>query len=52
MTVRCAVPLIGFCACSRTGKTTLLGKLIPLMKRRGLKTRDHAVGASVELSFT
>ena len=37
MTIHCAIPLIGFCAYSGTGKTTLLGKLIPLLKGRGLR---------------
>jgi len=31
------VPLLGFCAYSGTGKTTLLKKLIPLLRRRGLR---------------
>ncbi len=31
------VPLLGFAACSGTGKTTLLKALIPLLKARGLK---------------
>ncbi len=30
-------PLLGFCAFSGTGKTTLLTKLIPLMRERGLR---------------
>lgn len=37
MTVEYKLPLIGFCAYSGTGKTTLLGKLIPLLKGRGLR---------------
>ncbi len=37
MTIRCDVPLIGFCAFSGTGKTTLLEKLIPLLKGQGLR---------------
>lgn len=32
-----SLPLIGFCAYSGTGKTTLLTKLIPLLKKRGLR---------------
>ncbi len=31
------VPLLGFAACSGTGKTTLLKALIPLLKDRGLR---------------
>jgi molybdopterin-guanine dinucleotide biosynthesis protein B len=31
------VPVLGFCASSGTGKTTLLTKLIPLLKARGLR---------------
>jgi len=31
------LPLLGFCAYSGTGKTTLLKKLIPLLKNNGLK---------------
>jgi molybdopterin-guanine dinucleotide biosynthesis protein MobB len=37
MTIRCAVPLLGFCAYSGTGKTTLLARLIPMLKARGLR---------------
>lgn len=37
MTISCDLPLIGFCAYSGTGKTTLLEKLIPLLKGRGLR---------------
>ncbi len=37
MSIRCAVPLLGVCAYSGTGKTTLLGALIPLLKARGLR---------------
>jgi len=37
VTIRCDVPLIGFCGYSGTGKTTLLSKLIPLLKGRGLR---------------
>lgn len=32
-----SIPLIGFCAYSGTGKTTLLTKLIPLLKAQGLR---------------
>ena len=32
-----AVPMVGFCAWSGTGKTTLLTRLLPLMVTRGLK---------------
>jgi molybdopterin-guanine dinucleotide biosynthesis protein B len=31
-------PLLGICAFSGTGKTTLLRRLIPLLRRRGLRT--------------
>ncbi|MEZ5542398.1 MAG: molybdopterin-guanine dinucleotide biosynthesis protein B [Pseudomonadota bacterium] len=31
------VPVLGFAACSGTGKTTLLIRLIPLLARRGLR---------------
>ena len=37
MTIRCPVPLLGVCALSGTGKTTLLRKLIPLLKDEGLR---------------
>ena len=30
-------PLLGFCAYSGTGKTTLLTRLIPVLNRNGLK---------------
>ena len=30
-------PLLGFCAYSGTGKTTLLTRLIPILNRQGLK---------------
>ena len=36
MSVRCPVPLLGICAYSGTGKTTLLSRLIPLLKQEGL----------------
>lgn len=32
------LPLIGLCAYSGTGKTTLLTRLIPILKKRGLRT--------------
>ena len=31
------VPMVGFCAWSGTGKTTLLTQLLPLMVEQGLK---------------
>lgn len=37
MTIESAIPLLGFCAYSGTGKTTLLERLIPLLKPRGLR---------------
>lgn len=37
MSIRCPVPLIGICAYSGTGKTTLLTQLIPLLKSQGLR---------------
>jgi molybdopterin-guanine dinucleotide biosynthesis protein B len=37
MTIACKIPLLGFCAYSGTGKTTLLAKLIPLLRDRGLR---------------
>lgn len=37
MTIHCDVPLLGFCAFSGTGKTTLLTKLIPLLRAEGLR---------------
>ena len=33
MSLRCPVPLLGVCAYSGTGKTTLLGRLIPLLRQ-------------------
>ncbi|MFK8027887.1 MAG: molybdopterin-guanine dinucleotide biosynthesis protein B [Gammaproteobacteria bacterium] len=33
----CPTPLIGFCAFSGTGKTTLLTKLIPILSQRGIR---------------
>lgn len=35
--IECSIPLIGFSAYSGTGKTTMLLKLIPLLKNKGLK---------------
>jgi len=35
--IQCPVPIIGFCAFSGTGKTTLLTKLIPLLKSGGIR---------------
>jgi molybdopterin-guanine dinucleotide biosynthesis protein MobB len=37
LTVPCDIPLLGFCAYSGTGKTTLLARLIPLLRARGLR---------------
>jgi molybdopterin-guanine dinucleotide biosynthesis adapter protein len=37
LSLRCAVPLLGVCAYSGTGKTTLLGRLIPMLKAQGLR---------------
>lgn len=37
MSLTCARPLLGFCAFSGTGKTTLLTRLIPLLRERGLQ---------------
>ena len=34
---QCPTPLIGFCAFSGTGKTTLLIQLIPILKARGIR---------------
>jgi molybdopterin-guanine dinucleotide biosynthesis protein MobB len=36
--IRFPLPLIGLCAYSGTGKTTLLTQLIPRLKQRGLRT--------------
>ena len=30
-------PLVGFCAYSGTGKTTLLSRLIPILREKGLR---------------
>jgi len=35
--IQCPVPIIGFCAFSGTGKTTLLTQLIPLLKGKGIR---------------
>jgi len=35
--IRCPVPLLGFCAWSGTGKTTLLTRLIPLLRAQRLR---------------
>jgi molybdopterin-guanine dinucleotide biosynthesis protein B len=32
-----SVPMVGFCAWSGTGKTTLLAKLLPMLKTKGLR---------------
>jgi len=37
MSIHCDVPLLGFCAFSGTGKTTLLTLLIPLLRAEGLR---------------
>ena len=37
MSIDFPVPLLGFVACSGTGKTTLLTRLIPQLKARGLR---------------
>jgi molybdopterin-guanine dinucleotide biosynthesis protein MobB len=37
LNIRCPTPLLGFCAYSGTGKTTLLARLIPLLKADGLR---------------
>jgi len=37
LTLSCDIPLLGFCAYSGTGKTTLLSRLIPLLTERGLR---------------
>lgn len=37
MSIPCPVPLLGICAYSGTGKTTLLGRLIPLLKTEGIR---------------
>ena len=35
--IKYSLPLLGFCAYSGTGKTTLLTTLLPLLKRQGLR---------------
>ena len=35
--IHCPVPVLGFCAFSGTGKTTLLTQLIPLLKTSGIR---------------
>ena len=35
--IKFSLPLLGFCAYSGTGKTTLLTKLLPLLKQEGLR---------------
>lgn len=35
--IQCPVPVIGFCAFSGTGKTTLLTQLLPLLKSKGIR---------------
>ena len=35
--MKTAIPILGFCAWSGTGKTTLLRQLIPRLNRRGLR---------------
>ncbi len=35
--IECKIPLIGFIAHSGTGKTTLLCKLLPILRERGLR---------------
>jgi len=37
LSLTCPVPLLGICAYSGTGKTTLLSRLIPLLKEKGLR---------------
>ncbi len=37
MSTDCPIPLLGFCAYSGTGKTTLLTRLIPLLRGEGLR---------------
>ena len=34
--IQCPIPVIGFCAFSGTGKTTLLTQLIPMLKQDGI----------------
>ncbi len=35
--IECPIPIIGFCAFSGTGKTTVLTQLIPLLKSSGIR---------------
>ena len=35
--IHCPIPVIGFCAFSGTGKTTLLTQLIPILKSKGIR---------------
>ncbi|MCB2194144.1 MAG: molybdopterin-guanine dinucleotide biosynthesis protein B [Deltaproteobacteria bacterium] len=45
------VPVVGICGASGSGKTTLLEKLLPELKKRGLKIgvlKHHGHGAAVE----
>ena len=35
--IDCPLPIVGFCAFSGTGKTTLLRRLLPLLKLKGLR---------------
>ena len=35
--IQCSVPILGFCAFSGTGKTTLLTQLIPQLKAGGVR---------------
>ena len=55
-------PVVGFCAFSGTGKTTLLKNLLPLLKRRGLRIGvvkhahhrfeiDHPIHVHVAVAF-
>lgn len=37
MSIHCAVPLVGFCAFSGTGKTTLVKAVVPHLKAMGLR---------------
>jgi len=37
LSIHCDVPLLGFCAYSGTGKTTLLASLIPRLRDQGLR---------------
>ena len=35
--IRCPIPLMGFCAWSGTGKTTVLKAVIPMLRKEGLR---------------